>query len=146
MIGAKDVDVALRLFPFPILGGLSLAGDVPLFLGMVTIGRLVDRRVQRDATNGILKISSTNLDVGIEVNMPVRVEKDGIVAIPSNIFVSFISSIFNDKSVVLEVVDGNLIVKSTHSNTIIKTFDYNEFPTLPKTSLEKSFKTLPGVQ
>jgi len=79
-----------------------------------------------------LSISATNLDLGLNITLPVKVMEEGIVAVPGAILASFISSIFNDKNVVLETEGTNLKVSTEHTKTIIKTFPFEDFPIIPK--------------
>jgi DNA polymerase-3 subunit beta len=76
-------------------------------------------------------VRATNLDIGIEVEIPVKSEDDGIVAIPASVFNGFLSGIPGDTKVELTLKDGNLSITSSESDTLIKCFPPEEFPTLP---------------
>ncbi len=91
-----------------------------------------------EAKNGELFIKATNLDLGIEIKVPVKVEQPGIIVIPGSILNSFLSGLPNVKNVVLEAVDGNLKVVTQHNSTVIKTFNHEDFPTIPILSTEES--------
>jgi DNA polymerase-3 subunit beta len=93
-----------------------------------------------EAKNNSLKIKATNLDLGIEITIPVKVVEEGIVAVPGGILNSYISNLSNDKNIKLEVVDGNLSVYGAKSSTVIKSFAHEDFPLIPSVSNEKSFK------
>lgn len=92
-----------------------------------------------DVKNNNLQIKSTNTDLGIESNIPVKSFEDGFVAVPGSILNNLISNIQNDKNITLETIDGNLQVKTDHSKTIIKSLPFDDFPTIPKVSDEISF-------
>lgn len=92
-----------------------------------------------DAKDSTLTIRATNLDLGIEVSIPVKVNTPGSVAVSGSILYNFISNITNDKNIKLEVVDGNLKVSTSHSESIIKAFPVDDFPTIPKISSDKPF-------
>ncbi|MCX6703086.1 MAG: DNA polymerase III subunit beta [Candidatus Zambryskibacteria bacterium] len=94
------------------------------------------------ASNGVLSISSTNLDLGLELSLPVKVLEEGAVAVPGSILSSFIGSIFNDKNVVLETEGTTLKVSTEHTKTFIKTLPMEDFPNIPKLTDSVSF-TLP---
>lgn len=79
-----------------------------------------------------LCIRATNLDLGIEIHIPVKTEKEGVVAVPGNILFGFISSIKNEKSIVFEEKDGNLKVSTSQHSTIIKCLPPDDFPNIPK--------------
>jgi DNA polymerase-3 subunit beta len=66
--------------------------------------------------NGKLTIVGTNLDLGIEISLPVKVLEEGEVAVPSSIISNFINNIF-EKNITLETKEGNLLVKTEKSNT-----------------------------
>src|SRR4051812_44717927 len=54
---------------------------------------------------------ATNLDVGIEVSVPVKSDSDGILAVPSHILSSFISQVYDQDQVIrMEIVSGNLLI------------------------------------
>lgn len=98
----------------------------------------------------ILKVRSTNLDIGIEASIPVKKESDGIVAVPASVLYNTLQNTF-DPTVVLEVKDTNLIVTTKNSNTIINTYQSDDFPSLPTLEgtqmfLFKSKDLLQGIQ
>lgn len=76
-------------------------------------------------------VRTTNLDIGIEIELPVKSEEDGIVTVPAAVFSGFLSSIPGEGQVDLEVKEGNLMVSAQGSETLIKCFPPDEFPTLP---------------
>ena len=86
-----------------------------------------------------LLIRATNLDLGIEFSIPVKVERPGRVAIPGGILSSYLSNI-QGKNVSLEVSDGNLMVTTEASSTVIKAIPHEEFPSIPDLAEEKSFE------
>ncbi len=78
-----------------------------------------------------LTLRATNLSIGIEIKVPAKIEKEGIVAISGQVLSSLFGVIVNDGSITLELVD-NIINIKTKSNTIsIKTVPHEDFPTLP---------------
>lgn len=88
-----------------------------------------------------LIIRATNLDLGIEITIPVKVLKEGKVAIPAHVFYSFLSNIPNDKNIILETTDtGTLKVTTPKTSTTIKTLPNDDFPLIPEVSDENSFR------
>lgn len=83
----------------------------------------------------LLKIIATNLDLGIEIDIPASIEEEGSVAIPGNILNNLILGDFKSNKIKLETKDNNLIVLSENNSTIIKSQLSDDFPTIPK--LEK---------
>lgn len=78
-----------------------------------------------------LIIRSTNLDLGLEISIPVKVEEEGKVAVPAQIIGSFLNNLTDDKNLKLETVDNMLKVSSSSSEANIKTFSADDFPTVP---------------
>src|SRR5574343_423499 len=72
-----------------------------------------------EATKDGLVIRSTNLDLGIEIVMPVKTISEGKVAIPSGILGAFLSSLGSDKTVTLELKENNLVVSTAKNSTVI---------------------------
>lgn len=84
-----------------------------------------------EAKGSSLFIRSTNLDLGIEIKIPVKVEKEGVVAIPGSLFVQYISNTGDDENITLESIKENLSVTSSKNETIIKALSHEDFPTIP---------------
>ncbi|MFA6340772.1 MAG: DNA polymerase III subunit beta [Candidatus Paceibacterota bacterium] len=78
-----------------------------------------------------LIIRSTNLDLGLEVSISVRVLEQGKVAIPAQIISGFLNNSIDDKNVNIEVVDNILKIKTQTSEANIKTLPTDDFPTVP---------------
>lgn len=92
-----------------------------------------------EVKNNNLIIKATNMDLGIEAEIPVKVEEEGVVAVPGSVLNNLLSNIQIDKSVIFETVDNNLQVKTEHGKSIIKTHPIDDFPTIPKISDGISF-------
>ncbi len=92
-----------------------------------------------DAHDSLLTIKATNLDIGVEITIPVKVNKPGTIAVSGSVLHNFISNITNDKNVMLEVIEGNLKVSTKHSQSLIKAFPTDDFPNIPKVSTDKPF-------
>ncbi len=84
------------------------------------------------AKRGSLTIRATNLDMGVEVTIPVKVEREGEVAVPAAVFASFVGNLGNVKSVFLEVTDGKLTVSAEGAKAVINGSNSDDFPTIPK--------------
>jgi DNA polymerase-3 subunit beta len=80
-----------------------------------------------------LLVKSTNLDVGIEVSIPVKSDADGVVAVPAQTISSFISQIHDiDATIKMELVNNNLNISSARSKVVIKTMPADDFPSIPR--------------
>ncbi len=95
-----------------------------------------------EASKSSLIVRSTNLDVGLEITIPVKLEMEGVLAVPGGIVSSVISQLSSDKSVTLESKEGNLCISSSKNSTLIKTFPPDDYPSIPKVDEDtsKSFK------
>jgi DNA polymerase-3 subunit beta len=98
-----------------------------------------------EAKNSNLVIKATNLDLGIEITIPVKVIKPGKVAVSGSVLNSFVGNL-NDKNITLEEVTGNLKVKTINSESVIKAYPVDDFPNIPKITDGKSFSfNAPGL-
>ncbi len=78
-----------------------------------------------------LKLRSTNLSIGIEVTVPAKIEKSGVMAIRGDVLSSLFSQISNDGNVYFESINNNLSVKTKHNTILLKSVPYEDFPTIP---------------
>ncbi len=95
------------------------------------------------ANGKTLKLRATNLDLGIEVELPSKIEKEGIVAVRGSVLNELITNIQNEKSVVLESNNDNLIITTNNNVATIKCYPYNDFPTIPLISGDMCFNVNP---
>lgn len=86
-----------------------------------------------------LKIIATNLDLGIEIDVPAKIDEEGIVAVPGGVLNNLISSDFRSEKAKLETNNDNLKVFTDNNSTVIKTQSYDDFPTIPKIKGDKIF-------
>jgi DNA polymerase-3 subunit beta len=84
------------------------------------------------ASSKSLKLRSTNLSLGIEVEIPAKVEKEGVVAIIGSTMGGVFSNITQNESVFLEEVDGNLVIKTKKNKIKLKCQPHDDFPTIPR--------------
>ena len=83
------------------------------------------------AGENALKIRATNLDIGIEIEIPARVEKEGVIAIPADTLGNFLSNLNQEKNITIEQIGEHLTISGASYSTLIKGFGYEDFPTLP---------------
>ena len=91
------------------------------------------------AADGVLKVIATNLDLGIEIELPVKLEEEGEVAVPGGVLSSLVLGNSKDSSIKLEKKDENLIVLSGDNSTVIKSQSSVDFPTIPRLENTNSF-------
>ncbi len=87
----------------------------------------------------VLKVMATNLDLGIEVEIPAKIKQEGEVAVPGAVLSSLVSGNPKDSSVKLEKKEENLFVSSDGNSTIIKSQASDDFPSIPKLKDAQSF-------
>ncbi len=94
-----------------------------------------------NADKGTLEIKATNLDVGVECSVPVKVQEPGKVAIIGGVLANFLSNLGDSKSVTIETIgESGIQVSSEKTKTTIKTLNAEDFPDLPRVSDPISFK------
>lgn len=102
------------------------------------------------ASGKSLKFRSTNLSLGIEIEIPAKVEKEGVLAVSGSVLNAVFSSIFQNENINLEEKDGNLTIKTKKSQIRLKSQPSDDFPTIPAvtgTSFEiDSKKLLEGIR
>ncbi len=79
-----------------------------------------------------LIIKATNLEVGIEISLPVKVLAEGTVACNPAILSGFLSNIKDEDKITAELENGNLSIMTQSNSTLIKSEDYEDFPIIPK--------------
>lgn len=89
------------------------------------------------ASGKTLKIRATNLSLGIEVEIPAKIEKEGIVAIRGDVMNGFLGSLNINDMIYLELQGDILSVKTKKSRVSVKTYPSDDFPTIPAVDGEK---------
>ncbi len=81
--------------------------------------------------NGRLKISATNLEIGVSYLIGTKIDEVGEVAIPARIASDFVGNI-NEEKISLSTKNNILSIDSEHYKTQILGFDPKDFPIIPK--------------
>ncbi|MBI1974519.1 MAG: DNA polymerase III subunit beta [Candidatus Zambryskibacteria bacterium] len=92
-----------------------------------------------NAHQNSLSIKATNLDLGISINLPIKVIEPGNVVIPAQIISSFISSLTKDRNISISTKGQILEVKTPTTKTNIKTLPGEDFPVIPELDDDKIF-------
>ncbi|MDD5050592.1 MAG: DNA polymerase III subunit beta [Candidatus Pacebacteria bacterium] len=85
-----------------------------------------------EAKKNALYVRATNLDVGVEISFPVKVDEEGIVAVSGSVLSGFLSNLYTDKNIKLETIKGNLSLTGGKTSITIKSLPHEDFPTIPK--------------
>lgn len=92
-----------------------------------------------DVDNGQLRISATNLDIGINVWIAGKVDSDGSTTVSAKYIADFVSAA-NTEKIDIEMKESVLNVKTEKSKANFSTIPSNEFPPLPKSTENPLFK------
>lgn len=84
-----------------------------------------------------VEISATNLELGIKVYVPAKVEKEGEIAISSSLLVSYLGNLVQEENLVLESSEQILKIIGKKSETQINTFSTTDFPSIPVIESDK---------
>lgn len=108
-----------------------------LLSGLAIVGRAVASRAQLPILSHILieaktdglTLSATDLEIGMKVRVPAKVEKEGKVAVPAKMFEEFLSSL-NPGKINLELKGESLSVSSPGYSGKFQTIGAEEFPAI----------------
>jgi len=105
---------------------------------------LVDKTAGRKTTLPVLScilidikknsatLRSTNLDVGVEVEIPAKSDEAVVFAVPAHLLSSFVSQVDEKEKVIcLEQSSGNLNITLSKSHGVLKTIPAEDFPAIP---------------
>ncbi|WKZ36778.1 MAG: DNA polymerase III subunit beta [Anaerolineales bacterium] len=86
---------------------------------------------------GRLRLSATNLELGITCWIAARIDEDGSTTVPARTFSDLVSAMPNDQvQLSLDLKTQSLHVKGGASNNDIKCIDAQEFPPLPTPEMD----------
>lgn len=81
-----------------------------------------------------VKIRATNLSLGVEFELPVKAEKDGVIAIDGKTLAGFLNTLPKSEKIKLTLQNTVLSIIGGNNRTNIKIHPYEDFPTLPAIS------------
>ncbi len=108
--------------------------------GILKVERITGKNLTLPVLNSILliasskslKLRSTNLSLGIEVEIPAKVEKEGVVAVAGSILGGVFSNIIQNENISIEEVGGTLVVQTKKNKIKLKCQPHDDFPTIPR--------------
>jgi DNA polymerase-3 subunit beta len=90
---------------------------------------------------GRLRLSATNLELGITCWIAARIDEEGSTTVPSRTFSDLVSAMPSDQvQLTLDAKTQNLHVKGGASNNDIKCIDAQEFPPLPTPEMDSAIQ------
>lgn len=93
--------------------------------------------VKLETENGLLKISGTNLEIGISTLIRCKVESEGAVCVNFKLFADLITSLAN-QPVELQIEDNQLLVSTQSTHTKLNFLPPDEFPIIPQVENPKT--------
>jgi DNA polymerase-3 subunit beta len=106
--------------------------------GLSAVGRIISsshtlpilNNLLLKTENGLLKVSSTNLEIAITNSIRCKVESDGVLTVASKTLIDLVNNLPN-KNITLENKDNQLFIEAENYHTSIKTMPAEEFPLIP---------------
>lgn len=89
-----------------------------------------------EATQEGVYLSATDLELGVRLKIPAKVEKIGAVTVPGKQFVEIINSITSRK-VEIELVEEGVVINSENGRMVLQSIPKEEFPNLFESKGEK---------
>ena len=103
-----------------------------------------------EAKKDTLKLKAMNLSLGIEVEVPAKIQEGGVLAVSGSVLASTFSNILSKEKVLLQGDGGNLLVKTKKNKIKIKGNSHEDFPTIPNVLGDKfsisSNKLIDGIK
>jgi DNA polymerase-3 subunit beta len=107
--------------------------------GLLVVGRIISsshtlpilNNLLLKIENGLLKVSSTNLEIAITNNIRCKVEEDGALTVASKTLIDLVNNLPN-KNITLYSKEGQLFIETENYHTNIKTLPAEEFPLIPE--------------
>lgn len=85
-----------------------------------------------EAEQGVLRVSATNLEIGVVLKTGAKIEKEGKITVPARLIGSFIANLPAGETVVMEAKDSILKIESGGSRAAIKGLGAQDFPIIPE--------------
>lgn len=89
-----------------------------------------------ETKKGGLKMSATNLEIGISVKIGAKIEKEGKITIPARLVGGFAANLSGDDRISLEVKEDKLKIKSGPNSAILRGLVADDFPLIPSKKTE----------
>lgn len=84
-----------------------------------------------ETEKGQLKLSATNLEIGVVVYVVAKIEADGGLTVPARLLSTFVQNLASDKIIELSEDRGHLLLKSEKQKAKLKGLEKKEFPLIP---------------
>lgn len=119
---------------------------------LASAGRVVSTRTSLPVLSNVLlatdgnrlRLSATNLEIGINYWVGSKVESEGSLTVPARLFAEFVSSLPHG-NIELSAIDNVLTVKSPHYESKINGITAEEFPLIPTVTSDPVLKLNAGI-
>lgn len=119
-----------------------------LNFGLQTTGHLINKNINLpilnnvllEAKNGSLKLSSTNLEIGVSSVVRCKVDKEGTFTVDARLLAEYISLLPNDQVEINLLANDFLKVSCVNSETKIKGIASDDFPVIPQIEKQTPYK------
>lgn len=91
-----------------------------------------------EAKNKTIKLRATNLETGVEIKIPAKIEKEGQITIPAGVLAGLLSNLDKKEQITIETQNNNLLISTKNNSAVIKTQPADDFPTLPDINSENT--------
>ena len=85
-----------------------------------------------ETEQGMLKVSATNLEIGVFLKIGAKIEEEGKITVPAKLLSNFVNNLAADNTVSLVVRDQTLQISSGSSKAQIKGLQAQDFPIIPE--------------
>jgi len=117
--------------------------------GLGIVGHSVGVRTTLPVLNNILlktekgglKLSATDLEIGINTWIGAKVDKEGAITVPARLLLDYINT-NTDKTINIELKDLTLHLDSAHYQANIKGIEASEFPLIPEVKKDTEIEIL----
>ena len=123
--------------------------------GLAVVGRAVSGRTTLPVLNNVLlardgerlRLSATNLEIGVTTWLPAHVEGDGAITAPLRLLADFVGSLPAGQAVSLELAAKahSLHLQSGRYTANVKAIEAEEFPPLPTGDDRPAFRLPAGL-
>lgn len=86
--------------------------------------------------NGNLQLKATDLEIGVQTEIPANIEEQGAVTVPAKTFSELIASL-NDEKILLTTDNTTLHISTTKTKSVLPTINIDDFPNLFEEKGEK---------
>src|SRR5438094_6381382 len=93
-----------------------------------------------------LKLTATNLEIGITYWVPGKIDTDGGTTVPAKLFTDLVASLPASERIDLEVQAGDMLhIQAGRFDTHVKGIDAEEFPAIPSAGERPTTRIAQGV-